>query len=634
MSKLTSRDALKKAQATCKKALDAEKRKILVCAGNGCIASGSLEVYAKIAEIIKSKDIKCSLELKEEPGHPAGVKKGGCPGFCNQSVLVLVEPEGWLYTKVKPEDAEEIVEATIKNGKPVERLAYKGPDGKSILKKADIPFYKKQTRIVLEQCGEIDAENIKEYLAVGGYSAFEKVLFDMTPEAVCKEVTESNLRGRGGAGFPAGVKWNDTLKAQGSPKYVICNGDEGDPGAFMDQSVMEGVPHQMIEGMLIAARAIGAKQGYIYVRAEYPRAVDRLRIAIKQATEMGLLGDNILGTDFSFNLIIYRGAGAFVCGEGSALMGSIEGRRGMPRVKRYRSTERGLYEKPTVLNNVETYANVPLIINKGAAWYKGVGPASSPGTKTFALTGKIVNTGLIEVPMGTKLREIIYDIGGGIQNGKKFKAVQIGGPSGGCLTEDDLDMPLDFDSVPKAGAIIGSGGLVVMDETNCMIEIARFFMNFTQKESCGKCVPCREGTLRMLEILERIVNGAGKDGDIALLEELAVTVSKAALCGLGKTAPNPVLSTLKRFRNEYEDHIYKHKCTSSECKKLKSLRIEPKDCSGCGACAKNCPADAIYQQDKILEGKKKAYYVIDEAKCIKCFACIEKCKFNAVKEEA
>jgi NADH-quinone oxidoreductase subunit F len=634
MALLANRDALKKVRETYKKAFDAEKRKILVCAGNGCIASGSLAVYDKLAETIKAKNIPCSLELKEEPGHPVGVKKGGCPGFCNQSVLVVVEPEGWLYTKVKPEDVEDIIEQTIKNGKPVERLAYKGPDGKPVLKKAEIPFYKKQTRVVLEQCGKIDAESIKEYLAVGGYSAFEKVLFDITPEAVCKEVADSNLRGRGGAGFPTGQKWGDTLKATGAPKYVVCNGDEGDPGAFMDQSVMEGVPHQMIEGMLIAAKAIGASQGYIYVRAEYPRAVARLRLAIQQATEFGLLGDHILGTDFSFNLIIYRGAGAFVCGEGSALMGSIEGRRGMPRVKRYRSTERGLYEKPTVLNNVETYANVPLIINKSAAWYKSIGPDTSPGTKTFALTGKIENTGLIEVPMGTKLREIIYDIGGGIRDGKKFKAVQIGGPSGGCLTEADLDMPLDFDSVPKAGAIIGSGGLVVMDETNCMIEIARFFMNFTQKESCGKCVPCREGTLRMLEILERIVAGAGKDGDIELLDELANTVSKAALCGLGKTAPNPVISTLKRFRNEYEDHIYKHKCTADECQKLKRLYIESANCSGCGACAKVCPAGAISQQDKILEGKKKAYYVVDESKCIKCFACTEKCKFDAVKLEA
>ncbi|MDR3304375.1 MAG: NADH-quinone oxidoreductase subunit NuoF [Treponema sp.] len=634
MSKLTTRDALVKARETYKKALDAEKRKIFVCAGNGCIASGSLAVYDKLAEIIKAKNVACSVELKEEPGHPVGLKKGGCPGFCNQSVLVLVEPEGWLYTKVKPEDAEDIVEQTIKNGKPVERLAFKGPDGKPLLKKADIPFYKKQTRVVLEQCGEIDAENIKEYLAVGGYSAFEKVLFDMTPEAVCKEVSESNLRGRGGAGFPTGQKWSDTLKVQNSPKYIICNGDEGDPGAFMDQSVMEGIPHQLIEGMLIAARSIGSNQGYIYVRAEYPRAVARLRLAIAQAEAFGLLGDNILGTDYSFHLTIYRGAGAFVCGEGSALMGSIEGRRGMPRVKRYRSTERGLYEKPTVLNNVETYANVPIIINKGAAAYKKIGTEGSTGTKTFALTGKIANTGLIEVPMGTKLREIIYDIGGGILNNKKFKAVQLGGPSGGCLTEADLDMPLDFDSVPKAGAIIGSGGLVVMDETNCMVEIARFFMKFTQQESCGKCVPCREGTLRMLETLDRIVSGAGKEGDIELLEELSLTISKAALCGLGKTAPGPVESTIKRFRNEYEDHIYKHKCTAGECQKLKEVTIVAANCAGCGACAKACPAGAIVQQDKVLEGKKKAYYVIDQSKCIKCFACTEKCKFDAVKLEA
>jgi NADH-quinone oxidoreductase subunit F len=633
MPKLANRDALKKARETYKKAFDAETRKILVCAGNGCIASGSLQVYDKLAEVIKAKGVKAQLEMKEEPEKVPGVKKAGCPGFCNQSVLVLVQPEGWLYTKVKPEAAEEIVEQTIKNGKPVERLAFKSPDGKAILKKAEIPFYKKQRRELLKFNGEIDAENIREYIAVGGYSAFEKVLFDLAPEAVCKEVADSNLRGRGGAGFPTGQKWGDTLKAQGEPKYVVCNGDEGDPGAFMDQSVMEGLPHQMIEGMLIAAKAIGANKGYIYVRAEYPRAVGRLRLAIKQAEEFGLLGDKILGSDFNFHLTIYRGAGAFVCGEGSALMGSIEGRRGMPRVKRYRSTERGLFEKPTVLNNVETYANVPMIINNGAAWYKKIGPETSPGTKTFALTGKIVNTGLIEVPMGMKLREIIYDIGGGILGGKKFKAVQIGGPSGGCLTEADLDLPLDFENVPKAGAIIGSGGLVVMDETNCMIEIARFFMNFTQKESCGKCVPCREGTLRMLEILERIVNGQGKDGDIELLDELANTVSKAALCGLGKTAPNPIMSTIKRFRNEYEDHIYKHKCTAGECQKLKKLSIIPETCIGCGACAKVCPADAISQQDKVLEGKKKAYYVIDETKCIKCMSCIEKCKNDAIKLE-
>ncbi|GMO57984.1 MAG: NADH-quinone oxidoreductase subunit NuoF [Termitinemataceae bacterium] len=634
MSKLASRDALKKAREAYKKAYDSQTTKVLICAGNGCIASGSLDVYNKIAEIIKSKGIKCDVEMKEEPGHPVGFKKGGCPGFCNQSVLMVVEPQGWLYTKVKVEDAEEIVNTTIVGGKPVERLAYKDPQGKSILQKAEIPFYKKQQRVLLEECGKIDAENIREYIAVGGYTALEKVLFDMQPQAVCDEVKESNLRGRGGAGFPTGVKWSDTLNAKGSPKYVVCNGDEGDPGAFMDQSVMEGLPHQMIEGMLIAAKAIGANQGYIYVRAEYPRAVARLQLAIKQATEYGLLGDNILGSGFNFNLIIYKGAGAFVCGEGSALMGSIEGKRGMPRVKRYRSTERGLYECPTVLNNVETYANVPMIINKGATWYKNIGTGTSPGTKTFALTGKIVNTGLIEVPMGMKLREIIYDIGGGILGGKKFKAVQIGGPSGGCLTEDDLDMGLDFDSVPKAGAIIGSGGLVVMDETNCMIEIARFFMKFTQKESCGKCVPCREGTMRMLEILENIVAGKGKKGDIETLDELCVVISKAALCGLGKTAPNPVMSTLKRFRKEYEDHIFNHKCPAGECQGMKKFTIDSKNCSGCGACAKVCPVGAISQSDKILEGKKKAYYVIDNDKCIKCGSCIEKCKFDAVKVEA
>ena len=635
MQKLNSRSDLNKARETYKKALDAEKRKIIVCVGNGCIASGSLEVYDKLKQIIKSKKLNCSLELKEEAAeHSSSLKKGGCPGLCSEGVLVLVEPEGWLYAKVKIEDAEEIVEQTIINGKAIERLAVKTHDKKPILKRTEIPFFKNQKRIVLGQCGQIDAECIKEYIAVGGYSAFEKALFDMKSEEVCKEIKDANLRGRGGAGFPAGDKWTDTLKEESTPKYVICNGDEGDPGAFMDQSIMEGIPHQMIEGMLIAAKAIGSEQGYIYVRAEYPRAVSRLRLAIKQAKELGILGNNILGTGFNFNLTIYRGAGAFVCGEGSALMASIEGRRGMPRVKRYRSTQRGLYQKPTVLNNVETLANVPLIVNNGAAWYKTIGTETSPGTKVFALTGKIVNTGLIEVPMGTKLKEIIYDVGGGISDGKKFKAVQIGGPSGGCLTDDDLDIALDFDSVPKAGAIIGSGGLVVMDETNCMVEIARFFMNFTQKESCGKCIPCREGTLRMFEILNRIVAGAGRPRDINLLEELSLTVSKTALCGLGKTAPFPVESTINRFRNEYEDHIHKKTCTAGECQSLKKIFIIPEKCFGCGICLDVCPVDAIVQQDTILEGKKKAYYVIDLTKCIKCMGCVEKCKFDAIKEEA
>jgi NADH-quinone oxidoreductase subunit F len=636
MPKLATRQQLNTAKDTYAHAMQGEKRTVFVCAGNGCIASGSLKVYDALKKAIEDKKLNCSLELKEEPAEHTGMKKGGCPGFCNQSVLVSVEPEGWLYTHVKPEDADEIVEKTLKAGQPVERLAYKDPAGKSYLKKDEIPFYTKQKRVLLEHCGKIAAENIKEYIAVGGYQAFAKTLFDMKEEEVCQEVKDSGLRGRGGAGFPAGVKWMDTLKAPGEKKYVICNGDEGDPGAFMDQSVMEGVPHQMIEGMMIAARAIGAKEGYIYVRAEYPNAVNRLKIAIQQCEEFGLLGDNILGSDFSFKLTIYRGAGAFVCGEGSALMHSIEGQRGMPRVKRYRSTEHGLYEMPTVLNNVETYANVPMIINKGATWYKSIGTEQSPGTKTFALSGKVVNTGLVEVPMGTTLGTIINDIGGGILGGHKFKAAQAGGPSGGCLTAEHLDLPMDFENVPKAGAIIGSGGLVVMDETNCMIEIARFFMNFTQKESCGKCVPCREGTLRMYEILERIVNGMGKDGDIETLQELATTVSKAALCGLGKTAPNPVLSTLRYFKNEYEDHIYKGECTAHECQKMKKLSIDPAACIGCGACAKACPADAISQLEesaKVNAEAKKAPYAIDSKKCIKCMSCLEKCKKDAIKVE-
>ncbi|WP_010261943.1 NADH-quinone oxidoreductase subunit NuoF [Treponema primitia] len=622
--KLATREALQKVRETYKKALDAEKRRIFVCAGTGCIASGSIAVYDKLVEIIKEKNLPCSVELKEEPGHPVGLKKSGCHGLCDQGPLILVEPEGWLYTKVKPEDAGEIVEKTISAGKLVERLVYQ-KDGKGIPHKAEIPFYKKQTRVVLGDCGEINAESIKEYLAIGGYSAFEKALFDMTQEQIIGEVTESNIRGRGGAGFPTGIKWNQVQRQKNTPKYVVCNGDEGDPGAFMDQSVMEGVPHQMIEGMLIAARAAGCTEGYIYVRAEYPQAVSRLRIAIAQAREFGLLGDNILGSGFSFTLKIFRGAGAFVCGEGSALTASIEGKRGMPRVKRFRTVEQGLFEKPTLLNNVETFANIPLIIRKGAAWYKGIGPGGSPGTKTFALTGDIVNTGLIEVPMGTSLREVIFDIGGGIRNGAEFKAVQIGGPSGGCLTAKDLELPMDFDSLKAAGAIIGSGGLVVMNSGTCMVEIARFFMNFTQNESCGKCIPCREGTKRMLEILERIVVGLGKEGDIELLEELADTIAATALCGLGKTAPFPVISTIKNFRSEYEAHIRDKHCPAGSCQKLKVITIDPGACKGCTKCAKGCPVGAI-------NGSPKSIHEIDQSKCIKCGACVSACPFGAVKE--
>ena len=447
----------------------------------------------------------------------------------------------------------------------------------------------------------------------------------MTSEEIVNEITESGLRGRGGGGFPTGRKWGQVARQKNFPKYVVCNGDEGDPGAFMDRSVMEDDPHRMLEGMMIAGVATGATEGYIYVRAEYPLAVQRLKTAIKRAEELGILGDNVLGTDFSFHLHISRGAGAFVCGEGSALTASIEGKRGMPRVKPPRTVEHGLFDKPTVLNNVETFANVADIINKGSAWYKGIGPEKSPGTKTFALTGNIKNAGLIEVPMGTTLREVIFDIGGGMRDGKKFKAVQIGGPSGGCLTEEHLDLPLDFDSLKKAGAIIGSGGLVVMDENTCMVEVARFFMNFTQNESCGKCVPCREGTKRMLEILERIVAGEGRDGDIELLQELGEMISNMALCGLGKTAAGPVLSTIKYFRNEYEAHIYDKKCPAGECQKLKTISIDPALCKGCSKCARQCPVEAI-------SGKIKEPFVIDQSKCIKCGSCVSACPFKAIKE--
>ncbi|WFR59267.1 NADH-quinone oxidoreductase subunit NuoF [Anaerocolumna sp. AGMB13025] len=606
--------------------LKAETKKILVCAGTGCISSGSLEIYDRLTEILKEQNIPCSIELQEEPhGEAVGMKKSGCHGFCEMGPLVRIEPQGYLYTKVKLTDCEEIIEKTIKEGKHIEHLAYQ--KGGTIHKKQEeIPFYKKQTRLVLDHCGHIDATSIKEYLGIGGYTAFEKALFDMNGDDIINEITESNLRGRGGGGFPAGRKWSQVKRQKTEQKYIVCNGDEGDPGAFMDRSIMEGDPHRMLEGMMIAGLACGASEGYIYVRAEYPMAVSRLRTAIAQAEELGLLGDHILGTDFSFHLHINRGAGAFVCGEGSALTASIEGNRGMPRVKPPRTVEHGLFDMPTVLNNVETFANVPLIINNGSDWYKGIGPEKSAGTKAFALTGNIENTGLIEVPMGTTLREVIFDVGGGMRDGGEFKAVQIGGPSGGCLTKEQLDLPLDFDSLKKAGAMIGSGGLVVMDSNTCMVEVARFFMNFTQNESCGKCVPCREGTKRMLEILERIVEGKGEDGDIELLLELADTISATALCGLGKTAALPVISTIKNFREEYEAHIYEKRCPAGSCQKLKKIHIDEALCKGCSKCSKACPVSAI-------SGKIKEPFVIDQTKCIKCQACISTCPFHAIMED-
>ena len=622
---LKSREELQALRASCAARMQAENKRVIVCAGAGCVSKGALKIYDKFAEIMKAKGVNFSLELQKDPhGDAIRLKESGCHGFCEVGPLVRIEPQGWLYVKVKVEDCEEIVEKTIIGGECVERLAYT-EDGKVYKEQKEIPFYKKQTRMILDNCDKIDATSVEEYLATGGYTALEKVLFEMTSEDIINEISESGLRGRGGGGFPAGRKWSQVARQNNFPKYVVCNGDEGDPGAFMDRSVMEDDPHRMIEGMIIAGIACGANDGYIYVRAEYPKAVARLALAIKQATELGLLGDDILGTGKSFKMHINRGAGAFVCGEGSALTASIEGKRGMPRTKPPRTVENGLFEKPTVLNNVETYANVSTIINNGSEWFKKIGTENSTGTKTFALTGNIKNAGLIEVPMGTTLREVIFDIGGGVRDGGEFKAVQIGGPSGGCLTEEHFDLPLDFDSLSKVGAIIGSGGLVVMDQKTCMVEVARFFMDFTQKESCGKCVPCREGTKRMLEILNRIVDGKGEDGDIELLKELGETISKTALCGLGKTAAGPVLSTIKYFEDEYRAHIYDKKCPAGACQKLKTITIDKDLCKGCSKCARNCPVNAI-------KGEIKKPFEIDQKLCIKCGACISNCPFKAIKE--
>ena len=625
ITKITSRQELRELRAAMANSYKAQTNKIIVCGGTGCVAGGSLKIYEKLKAEMENNGLKVEVNLEKEPhDHSVGLKKSGCHGFCEMGPLVRIEPQGWLYTKVKLDDCEEIIEKTIKNGECVDRLAYKIGD-EIYRKQEDIPFYKQQTRIVLGHCGKIDADSIKEYLAIGGYEAFEKALFDMNQDEIIQEVSLSKLRGRGGGGFPTGTKWAQVKRAKGDKKYVVCNGDEGDPGAFMDRSIMEGDPHRMLEGMMIAGIAVGASEGYIYVRAEYPLAVRRLANAIKQAEELGILGDNILGSSFNFRIHIAKGAGAFVCGEGSALTSSIEGKRGFPRVKPPRTTEHGLFECPTVLNNVETFASVSQIITNGANWYLSFGTETSPGTKAFALTGNIRNTGLIEVPMGTTLRKIVFDIGGGMRGDGEFKAVQIGGPSGACLTKDHLDLPLDFDTLKKIGAMIGSGGLVVMDNHTCMVEVARFFMHFTQNESCGKCVPCREGTKRMLEILERIVAGEGRDGDIELLEELSDTISNTALCGLGKSAPNPVVSTIKNFRDEYEAHVYDKTCPAGQCQKLKKIYIDPSICKGCSACARKCPVQAI-------SGKIKEPFSIDLSKCIRCGSCISTCKFGAVKE--
>lgn len=625
--KFKSRQELELARLAYQESLASQKKQILICGGTGCVAGGSLEIYERLKDLMAERNIPCSLILEEEPHETIGLKRSGCHGFCEMGPLLRIEPMGWLYIHVKVEDCEEILEKSIIGDEVIDRLVYRDMEGNAYEKQEDIPFYKQQTRLALEHCGHINAESIKEYIATGGYMALTKALFDMKPEEIVDEISKSCLRGRGGGGFPTGRKWAQVLAQKEPVKYVVCNGDEGDPGAFMDRSMMEGDPHRVIEGMMVAAVATNAHEGYIYVRAEYPLAVSRLQEAIRQAEKYGILGNNILGSGFNFHLHISQGAGAFVCGEGSALTASIEGNRGMPRVKPPRTVEKGLFDKPTVLNNVETYCNVPTIIVKGADWYRTIGPENNHGTKAFALTGNVNNTGLIEVPMGTTLREVIFDIGGGVKGGE-FKAVQIGGPSGGCLCftdkEDHLDMHLDFDSLSKVGAMIGSGGLVVMNDKSCMVEVARFFMNFTQNESCGKCIPCREGTKRMLEILNKIVEGRGTMEDLELLEELADTISQTALCGLGKTAPNPVLSTLKYFRDEYIAHVVDKKCPAGQCKALLSYQIDPDLCKGCSKCARQCPVNAI-------SGEIKKPYVIDQDKCIKCGACMDGCKFGAVK---
>ncbi|MFZ7102971.1 MAG: NADH-quinone oxidoreductase subunit NuoF [Peptococcaceae bacterium] len=594
--------------------MDFYRSHVLVCAGTGCTSSDSLAVRNTLKKEIQR--LKLDKEVK--------VVETGCFGFCNLGPIMVVYPEGTFYCQVKPEDTKEIAEEHLLKGRVVSRLLYSEPE--SEVKVSDfekIEFFNHQKRIALRNCGVINPEKIEEYIAHDGYFALGKVLKEMTREQVIDEIKKSGLRGRGGGGFPTGLKWEFAYKTPGDVKYVVCNADEGDPGAFMDRSVLEGDPHSLIEAMAIAGYAIGAEQGYIYVRAEYPIAVNRLEIAINQAREYGLLGKDIFGTGFNFDLDIRLGAGAFVCGEETALLTSIEGHRGEPRPRPPFPAVEGLWRKPTLLNNVETYANVPAIILKGSDWFAGIGTEKSKGTKVFALAGKINNTGLIEVPMGTSLRTIIYDIGGGIPNGKKFKSAQTGGPSGGCIPAHLIDTEIDYDNLIALGSMMGSGGLIVLDETDCMVDIAKFFLEFTQEESCGKCPPCRIGTKRMLEILDRITKGKGTMEDIENLETLARTIKNASLCGLGQTAPNPVLSTLKYFRDEYEAHIIDKKCPAGVCQALLTYMVVAEKCKGCGICARVCPVAAI-------SGKPKEPYVIDHEKCIKCGACIEKCKFGAI----
>ena len=586
------------------------KMHILVCGGTGCRASASKNIICRLEERALEDEVQ--------------VIATGCFGFCEKGPIVKIMPDNTFYVQVKPEDAEEIVNEHIIKGRKVERLLYKEPSKKvTVSDSKHMEFYKKQLRIALRNCGFIDPENIEECIGRDGYSALAKCLTEMTPEAVIDEIKRSGLRGRGGGGFPTGLKWEFARKYQADQKYVVCNADEGDPGAFMDRSIMEGDPHSVIEAMAICGYSIGASKGLVYIRAEYPLAIERLRIAIEQAEKYGLLGENILGTDFSFHIEIRYGAGAFVCGEETALIHSMEGHRGEPTTKPPFPAESGYLNKPTNVNNVETLANIPVILNKGADWFASIGTERSKGTKVFALAGKINNVGLIEVPMGTTLREVIYEIGGGIKNGKKFKAVQTGGPSGGCLTEKHLDTPIDFDNLLAAGSMMGSGGMIVMDEDDCMVAVAKFYLEFIVEESCGKCSPCRIGNKRLLEILTRITEGKGTMEDLDNLRNLSQVIKDTALCGLGQTSPNPVLSTLEHFYDEYVAHIRDHKCPAGKCKALLSFRIDPQLCVGCTLCSRNCPVDAII-------GERKEAHFIDTTKCIKCGTCKDKCKFNAI----